>query len=112
MGSAYKTLNQQTGFFENLRYTALDDPSRQRLISTQDDIYGVMCRLETVMKSNGQVPNMTVPGDNLPESFTSYSRSSRCEQQEFEYIIMLDSVKVLKQLRSFIRSLLTQNIQC
>ena len=114
MENTYETLNQLAGYFQHLRHTAIDNYSLKRLISTQGDIYDVMCSIKIAMKTKGQVPEATVPSENVSDMFLQYRQGSisRCKQQKLEYVTMLDSQRISKYLETLFNVLLERNLEC
>jgi hypothetical protein len=113
MEDSYEKLNQLAGYLQQLNNTAKDNFSRDILASTQRDIYDIMCNIKFVLKAKGQDPNVIVPGENLSNIFQQYGQASlqTCQQQNDEYVAMLNCREVSKHLHKSFQSL-TQNIEC
>jgi hypothetical protein len=114
MVKTYKTLNHLTGYFQQLRLTAIDASSLDRLIVTQKEIYDIMCSIKIALRTTMLLPDVTVPNENLSDMFFQYRQEpiTRCIQQTSEYITMLDTQNVSQQLDTQFNILLIQNLEC
>jgi hypothetical protein len=114
MNNTYKTLNHLTGYYQQLRHTAIDESSLHRLIDTQKEIYDIMCSVKIALRTRKPLPEVTVPNEHLSDIFFQYRQEplSRCIQQTSEYVTMLDTQKLSTKIEKEFHSLLLQIIEC
>ncbi|XP_053385289.1 uncharacterized protein LOC128550371 [Mercenaria mercenaria] len=100
----YEMLNGLANYLEHVPQILFDKINMdllKELQSFQRDIYSCMCQIKIVLRVYNQDPVEKVPGGNLSSIFIQLLHGTREDQITSEYVVLLDSQKILKALLSF-----------